>query len=526
MIFSLNNPLSFLKVYLIKKLNLITAIITLLLSSQLFADVKLPAIIGSNMVLQQNTDVTIWGWAGSEEKITVNPDWRWGSRSTVADEQGRWQVTLKTLKADRPHTMTIRGNNTIKLKNILFGEVWLCSGQSNMQMPMGGWDLQPVHGGLKDITYSANESIRLFTVQPVTADNLADDVVGQWVECLPETVRNFSAVGYYFGRKINGETAYPVGLINSSWGGTLAQAWTRIDFIQYDDNLRPIADSYDTRLADWENACLEAEKEQKPKPKRYHRIQPQDKPASLYNGMIAPITKMTIKGTIWYQGESNAGAAYLYRDLFPTMIENWRCDFKNFEMPFYFVQLASFTDHKPGIEVEPYRDQPRDNGWAELREAQFMTNSSKNTGMAVTIDIGETNNIHPGNKKDVGERLAFWAMAKDYGIAIDYSGPLYVGYRIEGDTIRILFSHAENGLAFKDGIPKGFAIAGSDKQFVWADARIDGTTLLVSSDEIKEPVAVRYAWDIDPENSLYNNARLPASPFRTDDWNGVTFGVK
>ena len=509
-----------------KKLSSTVLIILLSVTSLLLADVKLPAIIGSNMVLQQNTDVTIWGWAAPGEEITVKPDWRWGSSNVVADEQGRWQVTIKTLKADKPHNLTIRGNNTIKLKNILFGEVWLCSGQSNMQMPMGGWDLQPVHGGLKDITYSVNPSIRLFTVQPVTADNPADDVVGSWVECSPETVRNFSAVGYYFGRKINGETGYPVGLINSSWGGTFAEAWTRIDFIKCDDNLNPILDQYNTRFAEWEKACAETEKEQKPAPERYGGIRPQDETASLYNGMIAPITNMTIKGAIWYQGESNAGAAYLYRDLFPTMIENWRCDFKNFEMPFYFVQLASFTDHKPGVEVGPYRGEPRDNGWAELREAQLMTNSLKNTGMAVTIDIGESNNIHPGNKKDVGERLGLWALAKDYGKAIDYSGPLYAGYRIEGDTIRILFSHAENGLAFKDGMPKGFAIAGADKQFVWADVRIDGTTILVSSDQIKEPVAVRYAWDIDPQNSLYNNANLPASPFRTDDWNGVTFGVK
>ena len=509
-----------------KKFSLITAIIILSMSSLLLADVKLPAIIGSNMVLQQDTDVTIWGWAAPGEKITVNPDWRWGKSSTVADEQGRWQVTLKTLRADRPHMMTIQGNNTIKLKNILFGEVWLCSGQSNMQMPMGGWDNQPIHGGLKDITYSANESIRLFTVKNVTADNPADDVVGSWVECSPETVRDFTAVGYYFGRKINAETGYPVGLINSSWGGTVAEAWTRIDFIKYDDNLSPILDQYNTRLADWKKACVEAEKEQKPKPVKPWGLRPQDEPASLYNGMIAPITNMTIKGTIWYQGESNAGASYLYRDLFPTMIENWRCDFNNFEMPFYFVQLASFTDHKPGIEVKPYRGQPRDNAWAELREAQLMTNSLKNTGMAVTIDIGETNNIHPGNKKDVGERLAFWALAKDYGKAIDYSGPLYTGYKIEGNKIRILFSHAENGLMFKDGNPKGFAIAGVNKTFVWADAQIDGATVLVSSEQVKEPVAVRYAWDIDPENSLYDNTPLPASPFRTDDWNGVTFGNK
>jgi len=509
-----------------KKFNLVTAIIILSMSSLVLADVKLPAILGSNMVLQQDTDVTLWGWAEPGEKITVNPDWRSAS-SVAADEQGRWRIALRTLRADKPHTLTIQGNNTIELKNILFGEVWLCSGQSNMEMPMNGFDNnQPVYGGPEDIASSANKSIRLFAVQHVTAEKPVDDVVGSWVECSPETVGNFSAVGYYFGRKINAETGYPVGLINSSWGGTFAEAWTRIDFIKYDDNLSPILDQYNARFQGWQKACVEAEKEQKPKPERYGGIRPQDEPATLYNGMIAPITNLTIKGAIWYQGENNAGASYLYRDIFPTMIKNWRCDFKNFDMPFYFVQLASYTAHNPGAEIKPYRGQPRGNGWAELREAQFMTNSLKNTGMAVTIDIGETNNIHPGNKKDVGERLAFWALARDYDKAIDYSGPLYAGCKVEGERIRIFFNYAEKGLMFKDGTPRGFAIAGADKQFVWAEAQIDGSTVLVFSDQIKEPVAVRYAWDIDPENSLYNNAKLPASPFRTDDWNGVTFGAK
>jgi sialate O-acetylesterase len=205
------------------------------------------------------------------------------------------------------------------LKNILVGEVWLCSGQSNMQMPMGSWDKQPIHGGPEDIEKSANKSIRLFTIHQVTAENPLDDVIGSWVECAPETVVNFSAVGYYFGRKIHNETDYPVGMICSSWGGTYAQAWTRLDVINNDDNLSPMVELYNTKLENWEKACLEAEKEQKAKPKKHAGIRPQDKPASLYNGMIAPITNMTIKGVIWYQGESNAGASYLYRDLFPAM---------------------------------------------------------------------------------------------------------------------------------------------------------------------------------------------------------------
>jgi sialate O-acetylesterase len=241
--------------------------------------------------------------------------------------------------------------------------------------------------------------------------------------------------------------------------------------------------------------------------------------------MIAPITDMTIKGTIWYQGEGNAGRSYQYRRLFPTMINNWRCDFDNPQMPFYFVQLAGFYTHKPGEEVDVYKGEPREDGWAELREAQLMTCDHKNNGMAVAIDIGEANNIHPGNKKDVGERLALWALAKDYDQDITYSGPLYLGYMIEGDKIRIKFKHADAGLAAKDGEPKGFAIAGSDKKFVWADAVIDGSDIVVSSDQVKEPVAVRYAWDIYPECNIYNAQGLPASPFRTDQWEGKTYGI-
>ncbi len=505
-------------------------LIFLSVAGLLLADVKLPAIIGDNMVLQQDADVKLWGWAGPGEKIVIEPGWNReagpAGPEVTADESGKWSAFVNTPTAGGPYGLTIKGSNSIELKNILIGEVWLCSGQSNMQMPMKGWGNQQVDGSAEDIKQSTNSSIRLFTVQLVAADAPAEDVVGSWVECSPETAADFSAVGYYFGRKIHRETGCPVGLINSSWGGTSAQAWTRVDFIKHDDNLSPVIGVYDAKVKAWQEACAVAEKEQKPKPERTWGFFPQDKPGSLYNGMIAPITNMTIKGAIWYQGESNAGASYLYRDLFPTMIKNWRCDFNHFDMPFYFVQLAAFTNHQPGEALEPYRGQPREHGWAELREAQLMTNSMEHTGMAVTIDIGETNNIHPGNKKDVGERLAFWALANDYGKEIDYSGPLYAGYKIEGDKIRIIFNYAEDGLMFKDGAAKGFAIAAADKMFVWADARIEGATVVVFSENVKEPAAVRYAWDTDPESCLYNKANLPASPFRTDDWNGITCGNK
>jgi sialate O-acetylesterase len=235
---------------------------------------------------------------------------------------------------------------------------------------------------------------------------------------------------------------------------------------------------------------------------------------------------MTIKGVIWYQGESNVVRAYQYRKLFPAMIKNWRCDFNNFQMPFYFVQLASFVKHSPGKDVEIYKGEPRELAWAEMMEAQFMTNDLKNTGMAVTIDIGEPNNIHPGNKRDVGKRLALWALAKNYGKDIECSDPFYAGYRVEGDKIRVFFSHADSGLMGKGNRLKGFAIAGKNRKFVWADARIDGRIVLVSSLDIKEPIAVRYAWDGYPECNLFNTIGLPASPFKTDDWKGITYNSK
>jgi sialate O-acetylesterase len=498
-----------------------------------FAEVSLPAVISDNMLLQQDTDVTIWGWAAPNEKITVEADWgfpvpfigKWLSNKTsaaaIADEQGNWQLKIKTPKAGGPYTITVEGDdNKITINNVITGELWLCSGQSNMSMPMEGWDKQPIVGGPEDIADSANDKIRLFQTARATADEPLKDVQGKWVVANPDTVKSFTAVGYYFGRKVNGETGLPVGLIESSWGGTRAEAWTRAEFMIADDMFRPIIDSFNENYSLWQQESEKAKEEGKPAPKA--RTRAQDKPSALYNAMIAPLTNMTIKGTIWYQGESNASRAYQYRTLFPMMINNWRCDFDNPQMPFYFVQLANYVSHKPGQDVEIYEGEPRDNAWAELREAQLMTCDHKNNGMAVTIDIGEANNIHPGNKKDVGQRLALWALAKDYDQDITCSGPLYLGHFIEGDKIRIKFKYADIGLEAKDGEPTGFAIAGEDRKFVWADARIDGSDIIVSSEQVKEPVAVRYGWDIFPDCNIYNAAGLPASPFRTDGWYGMT----
>ncbi|MFI4910450.1 MAG: sialate O-acetylesterase [Sedimentisphaeraceae bacterium JB056] len=498
-----------------------------------FADVSLPSIISDNMALQQDVEVNIWGWADAGEKVTVEADWgntlpligkifpQKVAVNTVADEQGNWKVKIKTPKAGGPYSLKVEGNNKIMVKNILVGELWLCSGQSNMQMPMQGWNKQPIIGGPEDIAGSANDKIRLFQVKRATADTPLKDIEGEWMVCGPETVKDFTAAGYYFGRKINRQTMLPVGLIESSWGGTKAEVWTRREFMVADPQLSSLAKTYARWMAEWEQKVTAAKKEGKPEPKR---PRPQDKASALYNAMIAPITNMTIKGVVWYQGEGNASRAYQYRNLFPTMINNWRCDFDNPDMPFYFVQLASFYTHKPQQDVDVYKGEPRNHSWAELREAQLMTCDHKNNGMAVTIDIGQANSIHPSNKKDVGERLALWALAKDYGFDIPFSGPLYAGYFVEGDKIRIKFKYADNGLIAEGGQPVGFAIAGSDRKFVWADAVIDGSDIVVSSNQVSEPVAVRYAWDVYPENNIYNAEGLPASPFRTDDWNEETYG--
>ena len=508
----------------LKKPGLLLIVFLLSFSSLVFGDVRLPSIISDNMVLQQDCDVSIWGWADPGEKVDVTPGWGAKAVGTVADDKGKWLIKIRTPKASGPHTLVVKGKNTIEVKNVLVGEVWLCSGQSNMTWQMYFFG-KYVSGGEEDIKNSTNDKIRYFNVGGKVTDEIMEDVRGQWVECNPETSPKFSAASYYFGRKVQGETGYPVGLIHASVGGTSAQGWTRSDFIRNDDGLSHIIDNYDKMVKEWEQACIEAEKQKKREPRPKAPGRKVDEAGILYNGWIRPIIDMTIKGVIWYQGESNARHAYTYRELFPTLIKNWRCDFRNFDMPFYFVQLANFTEGGKPDEVKPYRGEPREHEWAELREAQFMANRTKNTGMAVNIDIGDSHGIHPSNKRDCGERLALWALAKDYGKDVIYSGPLYAGYAIEEGQIRVYFNHAESGLKFRDGAAKGFAIAGKDRKFVWANARIEGDTVVVWSDKVKEPVAVRYGWDTDPEVSLYNKADLPASPFRTDDWNGITFGV-
>ena len=638
-----------------------------------FANVKLPAIIGDNMVLQRGKATTMWGWSEPGEEIMVSVSWHSMAWEITADNTGKWTFKMNPPRTAGPHEITFSGKNTIKLKNILVGEVWVCSGQSNMQ-----WSVNVAANPQEEIASADYPNIRLFSVERKVADKPQTDCVGSWSQCSPETVPGFSAVAYFFGRELYKELNVPIGLIHTSWGGTSAEAWTSSGVLrtlpdykevmeqieQFQVNPEPFQKRYEEQMLEWHKKinlsdpegknCTDVDYDDKdweemelpqlweqaghqtfdglmwfrkevevpaswvgkelilelgpiddmdstwlngiraggietagqwqtnrtykidskiikagrniiavrvldtgggggiygqakqmklkpadtsdetaiplagkwrykksydlqsmpPQPRLPMRIDNSNAPTALYNAMIAPLIPYSIRGAIWYQGESNAGRAYQYRSLFPAMIKNWRIDWGQGYFPFLFVQLANFM----AVDTEPV-----DSAWAELREAQLMTLALPNTGMAVIIDIGEADDIHPKNKQDVGKRLALWALAKTYGKDLVYSGPIYKSMKTDGNKIILDFEHTGGGLVAKGGEPlKGFAIAGADRKFVWADAKIDGDTVVVSHDEISVPVAVRYGWANNPVCNLYNKEGLPAAPFRTDKWPGVT----
>ena len=500
--------------------------IAMLLPSVGQAEIRLPAVIGDNMVVQAGDLVNLWGWADPNEEFQVKLSWHDAEWTTQADPQGEWSFRVASPEVGGPYKITLTGENTVTIENILAGEVWVCSGQSNMQ-----WSVRQSANAEEEIAAAEYPKIRLFAVERNVAQTPQEDCTGSWVECSPETVAGFSAVGYYFGRELRKKLDMPVGLIHTSWGGTPAEAWTSRTMIERHPACAPILEryketvarypeakaKYDKALEQWEEEAAKArEQGEKPpqKPKRPRGPGHHHSPSGLYNAMVAPLIPYTIRGAIWYQGESNAGRAYQYRELFPAMIRSWWDGWGETGFPFFFVQLANYRQVK---------DEPAESDWAELREAQLMALNLPNTGMAVTIDIGEADDIHPKNKQDVGKRLALWALAKTYGRDVVYSGPLYTGMEREDGKIVLHFDHVDGGLVAKgDGPLKGFAIAGEDREFVWADARIEGDTVVVSSDRIEEPIAVRYAWADNPVCNLYNEAGLPASPFRTDSWPGIT----
>lgn len=495
------------------------------LVSMAAADVKLPCVFGDHMVLQREMALPVWGWADAGEKVTVTLAEQ--SKTATADAEGRWSIKLDAVKAGGPYTLKVQGKNTLEKTDVLVGEVWLCSGQSNMAMTVNS-------SANKDAEVAAANypQIRMMTVARETADQPQTDCKGDWQIASPQTVGNFSAAGYFFGRELHKELGVPVGLINSSWGGTPVQAWTCRKLQASTPELQPLVENFEKaaagydaeqakvrfekQLENWKQAAAKAKQEGKQAPRRpqapLNPRQSPNSPGTLYNGMITPLVPYALRGAIWYQGESNAGNAKLYGLQLSTMIGNWRKDWNQGDFPFLFVQLPNYqaAQQTPSEAVA---------GWPLIREQFVQTLQLPNTGMAITIDVGEAGDIHPKNKQDVGKRLAQWALAKTYGKPVVASGPIYKSMQKEGGTILLSFDYADGGLVAKDGGKvKGFAIAGEDKNFVWADAKIEGDKIVVSSPEVKSPVVVRYAWANNPEVNLYNKAGLPVSPFRTDKW--------
>lgn len=473
------------------------------------AEVRLPAIIGSGMVLQQESDVPLWGWAAPGTAIRVQADWLSEPATTTATAAGEWSVRLRTPKAGGPYKLTIDGDNTVTLEDVLIGEVWICSGQSNME-----WSVGLVYGpgveNYADVIRAANHpDIRLFDVENAVAVKPARDCNGKWQRCTPETLPPFSAIGFFFGRRLHEELHVPIGLIGSNWSGTPAEAWTSEATMSgvpklaahYADDLALVAKerAHSRRRVGLAGTQLP------PRPP-LAAIGP-NTATTLYNGMIAPLVPFGIRGVIWYQGESNRNAARLYRILFPAMISDWRRSWAQGDFPFYYVQIAPFAY---GGDVGES---------AEVREAQRLTLAVPNTGMVVTLDIGNPRDIHPGHKDEVGRRLALCALAKTYGQeGLVCSGPLYRSMDIEDNRIRLHFDNIGAGLVSRDGKPLTcFTIAGAERHWVPAVAEIDGGDVLVSSEQVSHPVAVRFAWGTADEPNLSNREGLPASSFSTDD---------
>lgn len=441
------------------------------------AKVSLPAIFSSHMVLQQNSEVTIWGWANPLENVRVVGSWDNDTAKMTANNQAKWWVTLKTPVAGGPYLLTVAGNDTIVLKDVMIGEVWLCSGQSNMEMS-ASWG---INNEAKEIAEANYPNIRLFQVDKRAAKYPQLDVAGTWKTCTPSSMKDFSAAGYFFGRNLYKTLNIPIGLINSSWGATPAETWVNPDTISADKEL------------------FEASK------KISYKIWCPVKPGKTYNTMIHPLTSFKIAGVIWYQGETNTENPETYTRLFSTLIKDWRNEWKE-EFPFYYVQIAPYNYDVPFSGVL-------------VREAQLKCLSIPKTGMVVISDIGNLTNIHPKDKQDVGKRLANWALAKTYNKkGISYSGPVYRSFKIEGNKIRIYFDFAGKGLVARGGSLTNFQIAGNDSIFVPAKAEIKVSTVIVYSDKVQNPVAVRYAWKNAVDPNLFNKKDLPASSFRTDDW--------
>ncbi len=496
------------------------------------AEVRLPSVFSSHMVLQRERPVPVWGWADPGEEVTVAFGGQ--TKQTVADEGGRWKVTLDPLSVGDPRSLVVEGANRVEVSDVLVGDVWLCSGQSNME-----WPISATYNGDLERLGDGEPDIRLLTVGMAGTQQPLDDFDGAWVRCTPETLHNFSAVGYHFGKRLHQATGVPIGLIDNAWGGSACEAWIPVDKLAGKKLYKPllarwkaeetkvdeaaIREEYAKIHAEWKARMRKAVADGNPIPnwpKPRHQLLGQSRPGNLYNSMVAPIVPFAIRGTIWYQGESNAGRAEQYRDMFPLMVETWREAWGQGDFPFYWVQLADFMQEK---------DQPADSAWAELREAQTLAlDRLPNSGQAVIVDVGEGKDIHPKDKQTVGDRLARIALADEYGMTVQNDSARLESFEGKDGGILLTLCDCGPGLTtFDTQQVQGFTIAGADQKWVQAKAEIVGKNqILVTSDQVPEPVAVRYAWADNPVCNLYSANGLPVTPFRTDDWPGVTAGKR
>ena len=453
-------------------------IIIFIVPEFIFGKITLPSVFSDNMVLQQNAQVAIWGWSDPGETVKIITSWN--TKDTIkvkADNSSKWSTVVKTLGAGGPYSIQFIGSSKFQLNNVMFGEVWICSGQSNMEMSVN-WKLI---NGEEDAAKADNPNIRIFHIQKIGADSPQQNCNATWTVCSPETMRATSAVGYYFGKELQQKLNVPIGLIVTAWGGTPVEVWIEKSRIENNAllNQSKMNEKYDW----WPN-----------------------NPGTTYNSMIAPFVPYGIAGAIWYQGEANRSNYQVYAQMMKTLIENWRSDFKK-EFPFYFVQIAPYT-YGPNGKSERVREQQ-----------ELVTRIVPNTGMVVVSDLVDNiKDIHPKNKFDVGKRLAGYALIETYHLPVgEYKSPLYESMKVEKDKIRLRFTHAD-GLKSTGKTPVKFLIAGEDRKFVEATAKIDGTTVIVSSKTVKVPVAVRFCFDDTSMPDVFNGAGLPMAPFRTDNW--------
>ena len=480
------------------------------------ADVRLPNILSSHMVLQRDRPMHFWGWADPDEKVTVTLDGQ--SAESTSDKLGKWSLYLPAHAAGGPFTMNVKGSNDLTIEDVMIGDVWFASGQSNMEMPLKGFPGNAsIQNSAAEIRAANQPKLRLLLIERKTSNFPLSDYQDTWTTCTPETAADFSAVAYFFGRALSEKENVTVGLIDSTWGGTPAEAWTSFQGLTSDASLMPVFSAWgammdaqtDAELAQVadKRADEAAEKAHAPKPKHAWRPEPASwGPAALYNGMVAPAVGYGIKGAIWYQGESNTGAerAPIYDKVFGAMITDWRRHWQQGNFPFLFVQLAD------------YKASPADL-WPTVRDAQRRTLSLANTGMAVTIDVGNPENIHPADKQSVGQRLALAARSIAYGEQVEFSGPLFRQAGTDGHAMRVWFDHAQGLTTKGGGAPEGFEIAGADRRYQSAAAKVDGASVVVSSPEVTEPKYVRYGWKDVPVVNLYNSVGLPASPFSSEE---------